>query len=117
MLALEAQAPRRPQVARRSPRGIGFKSAAELERERKAQDSKKESAPAEGPSLLPAVEAVSKTLTSIKAIATVVQEFTHDNVKTGRVILPPMVAGGKSADYQPMYDLERIFIFDMATEL
>jgi hypothetical protein len=102
-----------PQVQR----GIGFKSAAELERERKAQDSKKEPAPAEGPSLLPAVEAVSKTLTSIKAIATVVQEFTHDNVKTGRVILPPMVAGGKSADYQPMYDLERIFIFDMATEI
>jgi hypothetical protein len=60
---------------------------------------------------------VSKTLTAIKSIAGVVQELTHNNTATGRISLPPMVPGGKAADYKPMYDLDRIFIHMMATEV
>jgi hypothetical protein len=60
---------------------------------------------------------VSKTLTAIKNIAGVAQELTHNNTKAGRIALPTMVPGGKAADYKPMYDLERIFLYMMATEI
>jgi hypothetical protein len=98
----------------------GSKYAPERVRDQWAKDKAeggKEEAPEEGPSLFPAVEAVSKTISAVKNIAGVVQDLTHSNTAVGRVQLPPMVGGGKQADYKPMYDLERIFTYMLAQEI
>lgn len=86
-------------------------------KEKAAGDAKEPADADGGPSLLPAVEAVSKTITAIRSIAGTVQEITHDSTKTGTVALPPMVAGGKGGDYRPMYELEQIFLYMMAQEV